>query len=61
MPELLTHLRALRETLALSRRQAKAFMSRGYAGLEAPSDYEVPPEVLDCMKALTAKIRGATL
>ena len=51
----------LRETLALSRRQAKAFMARGYAGLEAPSDDEVSPGVLAGIKALTAKIRGAAV
>ena len=49
----------LREMLGLSRRQAKAFMARGYAGFAACSDDEVSPEVLAGLKALAAKMRGA--
>ena len=49
----------LRDSLGLSRRQAKALLARGYAGLEAPSDDEVAPEVLAGLKALSAKMRAA--
>ncbi|MEG0344300.1 MAG: HK97 family phage prohead protease [Acinetobacter sp.] len=50
--------KALRDAFGLSRKQAKAFMAKGYSAIDSQRDAESQNEALQSFKDLTAFLRG---
>ncbi|AXY56635.1 HK97 family phage prohead protease [Acinetobacter chinensis] len=50
--------KALRDVMGFSRKQAKAFMAKGYCALDSQRDAESQDEALQSFKDLTAFLRG---